>query len=93
MLRVALRQMLDKHPPAGPVERVTLRAEELVRPAAFQRTLLGDLSRAERTHATDSALKVMEARFGSGAIRPARQVQIPRRLKVLRAWRDATGWR
>lgn len=89
----ALNRMLADSPPPFPPVGLTVRAERLeVRPS-FQRTLLGGTAKAEREAAINGALKNVKAMFGEGHVIPADQVSMPRRLRVLRAWRRSIGWR
>lgn len=91
-LAALTRMQSDSPPPFAPVH-VTVRAERLeVRPS-FQRTLLGETGKEERQAAILGALKNVKAMYGDGHVIPADQVNLPRRLRVLRAWRNAIGWR
>ncbi len=48
----------------------------------------------ERKISTDlAALKYVKTVFGEGSIKLASEVEIPRRIKVLKEWQIATGWR
>lgn len=89
----AFNRMLADSPPPFPPVGLTARAEKLeVRPS-FQRTLLGGTAKAEREAAISGALKNVQAMYGEGHVIPADQVSLPRRQRVLLAWRRSLGWR
>lgn len=66
--------------------RVTLTEIEPIR----QRQHL--LIEAKTRPAVKSAVHYIQNTFGEGAIKLASQVEVPRRERVLREWRHATGW-
>jgi nucleotidyltransferase/DNA polymerase involved in DNA repair len=74
------------------VLRVQARLLELERPRRVQRTLQGSLSFADRGRSADSAIQHLRQRLGDACVVKGSDWQIPRREKVLSAWRDATGW-
>jgi nucleotidyltransferase/DNA polymerase involved in DNA repair len=93
LLLVALRRMVADRPPPRPFVRLTARAEKLTRRSGWQQNLDGSLPATQQKAAIHSAAKNVEAMFGEGRIQTASEVVIPRRLRVLQAWRNATGWR
>lgn len=92
-LLVALRRMVEDHPLPWPAVRFVVRAENLASREAWQQTLLGQTPEAQRLRAIESAAKEVTAMFGEGRVLPAAQLAIPRRQKVLNAWRHAIGWK
>lgn len=46
----------------------------------------------QRRQSAEIALRAVRAAFGDDAVQPASELSEPRRIKVLRAWREATGW-
>jgi hypothetical protein len=92
-LLVALRRMVEDHPLPWPVVRFVVRAENLASREAWQQTLLGQTPEAQRLRAIESAAKEVAAMFGDGRVLPAAQLSVPRRQKVLNAWKHAIGWR
>lgn len=74
------------------VLRVQARLLELERPRRVQRTLQGTLAFADRAHSADSAVQHLRQSLGDACVVRGSDWQVPRREKVLSAWRDATGW-
>ncbi len=90
-LRVGLGALMGDGPPFAPV--AVRGVMPGLRPAPrVQRSLATMETRDEREHTAETALRSVRAAFGDGAVVRASDVVLPRRLRVLRAWREATGW-
>jgi len=89
--RAALALLAAK-PPETPAIAIFARMPDLRRSAPKQRTLESRIAREAADDSRDAALERVRATFGDRAIAKAAEVEIPRRRRVLQAWRDATGW-
>ncbi len=63
----------------------------LVRTPRVQRSLMGAKS-TERLRGVDLSLRRILDVYGDQAVRLGADVEVPRRAKVLRVWKDVTGW-
>lgn len=91
-LLAGFRALLSGLEMTGPVERMEARAEDLKPAPVFQKTLMGGSAKEERAHSIRATLGAVRASFGDESICLGRQLPAERRVQVLRAWRNATGW-
>lgn len=93
-LRAAFRAMLPEdlgmQLPAG-LRRIRVHLPDLKPMARVQRDLSGE-GKGDRERRTEGALAVLRQAFGDRSILKASDLDEPRRIRVLRAWREATGW-
>lgn len=75
------------------VEAMRVQALELTRADRRQRDLYGQTPTKERDESAQMAIAAIRGKFGESAVIAGTQAVLPRRAKVLRAWREATGWR
>ena len=79
--------------PQNPILSITLRLPELKPARRVQLELEGNgRSRRDAEAVISAAFQHVRTVFGDGAIQVASQVVEPRRKRVLKAWRDVTGW-
>lgn len=77
----------------SPVLSVAVHLPELERARSAQQNLMGTLSKAETTYRAEGALRQIRSVFGENSIQIAGQIPLPRRVRVLQEWKNATGWR
>lgn len=70
-----------------------VRLPHLERARAAQQNLMGTLTKTETTQRAEGALKQIRSVFGETSIQVAGNVPLPRRVRVLQEWKNATGWR
>ncbi|MFQ3667650.1 MAG: hypothetical protein SNJ61_01990 [Fimbriimonadaceae bacterium] len=90
-VRSAIRLILGESF-ARPIVELRARIPVLEVPAKGQRELSGAASRQDRMLFVQRAIGDVRSAFGDRAVRPAADLPVPRRVRVLRAWKDATGW-
>jgi hypothetical protein len=59
---------------------------------AYQQSLEGRTNKEERTASVETALKSVRSSQGRASVQMGSDIVLPRREKVLRAWRHAIGW-
>ncbi|MBS1723590.1 MAG: hypothetical protein JSS66_11620 [Armatimonadetes bacterium] len=93
LLRAALSalyaQARVQQPPVG----IKVQLFGLASAPRGQKSILGTEGGEERARACDAAVSVLKAAFGETAVKPAKDIVLPRRERVLSVWRHATGWR
>ena len=78
--------------------------KELTKPLISVRVLLSGLRKVKSVQAVfldrtriprrlESTIRRVQGVFGDKSVRLGRDIQLPRRVRVLREWRHATGWR
>lgn len=92
-LLAALRAMVEdlREVSESPVTAVRVRLPGLVRAKRVQpqlHTVQASISAESAQH----ALENVRAVFGDGSVVRGNEVKVPRRVAVLKAWRDVTGW-
>ena len=90
-LQVALLRSLEDLAIEEPIYKITVTLPELVS-AKSKQTALAGLPVGE-THHTEDALESVRHKFGAYSVHLARDHSEPRRIHVLRAWSNSTGWR
>lgn len=85
-------RLLLQDPPEVPVAslRVSLVHLERVR---HRQSELNGLDPGCQRHEARSAVNYVRTVFGDGSVKLASEVEVPRRVRVLREWQSATGWR
>ncbi len=80
---------------AGETPVVSLRAmvRDLRPVQRRQRDLLGSVAAEVRESGATETVRSLQTAFGDVAIRAASELAIDRRVRVMRAWSDVTGWR
>jgi DNA polymerase IV len=71
--------------------RVTVQDLELVRHR--QGNIQGFVCEGERKPNPQSVLKYVRTVYGDQAVQLGKDIEVPRRVRVLREWKNATGWR
>lgn len=87
----ALRLMLSP-PPQTPIGRLRARLENATKVERIQRELSGRTGEEERSRSASAAFQHVRTVFGDASVQVGGEIAIPRRTRVLRAWKDATGW-
>lgn len=87
----SLRLMLST-PPQTPVARLRARLENVKKVDRIQRELTGRTGEEERSRSAETAFQHVRTVFGDASVQVGGEIAIPRRARVLRAWKDATGW-
>jgi DNA polymerase-4 len=90
--RTALRSLLGGAF-AEPVTSIRVFMPRLQKADRLQPELLSHTPHDQRRAWAGAALRSVNAVFGHHAMRLASEVPVSRRTRILRAWRDATGWR
>lgn len=67
-------------------------AHQLTVAKHIQKTLQDQVSKSDRQAAAMNMVTATLQTFGSGALKKATDIQVPRRIQVLRAWKQVTGW-
>jgi DNA polymerase IV len=88
-LRSALRLLLQGEI-TKPVSAIRIQLPKLQRTRSSQADLMG---KSEKARSIDSALQNLRTAFGDNAVQSASDVRLPRRMQVLKEWKDALGWR
>jgi len=76
-----------------PVVRLRVVLPNLTRAPRVQRDLLNVMPISQKETSAEAALKSLAAVYGDKAVQTAGEIVVPRRVLVLREWRDAMGWR
>ena len=74
-----------------PILAIRIRVTDLKKVREYQAALLAH-SVQERTLRVDAAVHQVRTVFGDRSVRLGKEIELPRRLKVLREWKHATGW-
>jgi DNA polymerase IV (DinB-like DNA polymerase) len=91
-LALSLQHQLAQTNITTPVASLRVTVPDL-RPVPAVQHSLGGADRIAAERAAESSVRGLCAMYGDSAVRPANKIELPRRNKVLRAWRDANGWR
>lgn len=87
----ALRALCGGRGEEAPIASVRVRMPNLARVQRLQ-PRLHCMQAAAPSASAEQALGRVRAAFGDGALVRGDEVAVPRRVAVLRAWRDVTGW-
>jgi DNA polymerase-4 len=87
----ALAQLLLRPWPTAPMTRMRLRMPHLTT-AVRRQTGLGIAANGERAGELESVVSRVAGAFGSQSVQLAATIEEPRRKRLLRVWKDATGW-
>lgn len=87
----ALRLMVSS-PPRNPVVRLRARLENATKIKRIQRELTGRTGEEERSRSIEAAFQHVRSVFGDASVKAGGEIEIARRARVLKAWKDATGW-
>lgn len=87
----ALRLLIGEWHPAG-VIRLSATLSSLKKIERSQPKLTGEASDTARPTNLDNAFVAIRTVFGDKAIQSAGEIVLPRRTRVLKAWKEATGW-
>ncbi|MHB8635443.1 MAG: DNA polymerase Y family protein [Fimbriimonadaceae bacterium] len=90
-VRSALRLLLEPAL-ATPITAIRVFLPDLVKTCVVQPTFLNALASKEPQQAA-SALREIRTVFGDTSVRLGSEIVLSRRVKVLREWKHATGWR
>jgi nucleotidyltransferase/DNA polymerase involved in DNA repair len=90
-LLAALGKMAET-PPERPPTAVRVRLPNLERARRVQQDLEGGRSVQERRRSVEAAFRHVRTVYGDGAVQVAGEMEEARRRRLLRAWKDATGW-
>lgn len=88
---MALRLLIgESHPEA--ISRVRVTIADLRNAQRSQPKLTGETSSSARPTNLENAFSAIRTVFGDKAIQSAGEIVLPRRVRVLKAWKEATGW-
>ena len=87
----AVKRMVSTLPLDQPIKGFRVALPELERRIRHQHSF-DSLMIKEKVDRAETALKCVRKSFGDLSIVTGDQVKIPRRQRVLKEWRDATGW-
>jgi len=90
-LALSLRWQFAQMGVKEPVTALRVVVPDLRSVPVLQRTL--DSTRSDAVRAAVASVREVRAMYGDSSVQKASEIEPPRREKVLRAWRDATGWR
>jgi hypothetical protein len=76
-----------------PVIKVRARLPGLTKCSREQNELATTLSVRNKRDSGSPLFESVRAAFGENAVRLASELTLPRRTQLMRAWREATGWR
>ncbi len=91
-LSVILNRMFDGLELTQAVMRIQASFLDLRDQGAYQQSLEGRTNKEERTASVETALKSVRSSQGRASVQMGSDIVLPRREKVLRAWRHAIGW-
>jgi DNA polymerase IV len=86
-LRALIEEQLDH-----PVVSLRLMLTDLKKVRQYQPNLIGD-TKTDTLRRVDSTLQHLRISLGDDSIKLGSEIEMPRRLKVLKEWKHATGWR
>lgn len=92
-LKLAFSLLLENQQIEEPVVRVRAMLPQLERGRQGQESFAEMMGHEERTHRAEKALRHVRAVFGDQAVLPASRVEVPRRVRLMRTWRNVLGWR
>ncbi len=75
------------------IQSIGVRLPHLERARCAQQSLLGNLTKAQTAVRAEDAVRQVRGVFGEKSIQLAGGMSLPRRVRVLREWKNATGWR
>lgn len=78
--------------PDRPMTAIRVRLSDLKPALRVQRTLEGRSAPEMRDVAVQRAVREVRLTFGDQSVKTASELPVERRIRVLRAWKDATGW-
>jgi DNA polymerase-4 len=87
----ALARLLLNPWPAQPIVSMRLRLPQL-ETATRSQSGLGVMANGERRLELEAVVSRVAGTFGQASVGLARNVEEPRRKRLLRVWKDATGW-
>lgn len=87
----ALARLLLNPWPAQPIVTLRLRLPQL-ETASRAQSGLGVMANGERRLELEAVVSRVAGTFGQASVGLARNVEEPRRKRLLRVWKDATGW-
>ncbi len=91
--QVIFEQLLDRLNWHESIARIGVLLLKLKSVFQVQQSLGGQTSSLDRTVAAQSAYSRARMVYGKGVMKVGGEIELPRRLEVLKAWRMATGWR
>lgn len=89
---VALKLLLGEAR-TGAITTLKARLDGLEKTSRAQTELSGVYALQARKETAENALKSVRTVFGDGSVQIAAELPQPRRVRLLRAWCEATGWR
>lgn len=91
-LTLSLRHQVEATKVDQPVASIRIAVPDLRRVRTVQSTLEG-AERREAERSAAASVRELCAMYGDSAVRQAAKIELARREQVLRAWRNANGWR
>ncbi|HRJ27906.1 MAG TPA: hypothetical protein PLO61_10410 [Fimbriimonadaceae bacterium] len=93
LLQVAIQQLLSAKVLDQAVVRVRMLMPHLSRLVRPQSGFLSTLNLHQKAAALEPKILEIGSKFGEGKVCRASQLEVPRRIQVLRVWRETTGWK
>ena len=87
----SLQLLLEKHL-TKPLVSIQILLSELKKVTVEQGTFLERIG-TRTPRKLESAIKKAQAVFGDNSVKLGKEIELPRRVHVLREWKNATGWR
>ena len=88
----ALRLMIPREL-NEPIYRIRVLMVNLTNVPRVQRDLTGRTPNEQRGASAEAALRSLRTVFGDQSVVQATEIQMPRRVRVLKEWKESTGWR
>lgn len=88
----ALRLMIPREL-SEPIYRIRVLMVSLANVPRVQRDLTGRTPNEQRGASAEAALRSLRTVFGDQSVVQATEIQMPRRVQVLKEWKESTGWR
>jgi DNA polymerase IV len=90
-IHFASKRMFDSVASQHPITGIRILIPELEKKKRHQQSF-DHLAAREKQSRAETAVRCVRKSYGDGSIILAKDVEVPRRLLVLKEWRDATGW-
>jgi len=84
--------LMTRELPDGEIVGIRVRLREMHKSSRVQQSLHSINAKTERNSSVVHALSLVKSTFGENVILLGSEIEEPRRKRVLRAWKDATGW-
>ena len=90
--KLLMASWLEARQEFSPITAIRLILPNLTKANRKQQTFATLISTSERQNRAQAVLQTLKSSLGEQSILTASEVEEPRRKKILRMWREATGW-